>query len=452
MRAAPPPGPAAIDAGGDRQTTRAVLARAGALCELHERALVSLVAAAAVVLRLGYALIAVSPKLTDDETHFWAIAGNVVHGRGYSYLGHATAWRPPVFTYALAGLRWAGAGVQAVQVVQAIVGASIPLLLWLCARRLRLPAWAALLAAAAGAAYPPFVHLSSQVLSENASVPLLLLATWLSLAVLDRAGRPHWPLALGCGVAWGFAVLARPAALAALVVVAVVALMARRPMASLVVAVAAAAVVAPWIVRNDREVGGPVPVVSNESFTLWVSNRLDARPLKDVFRDPSYPGLQDYGVYGRGFPGIEALARREHFDFDHAGEAERDRFFRSLVVADVRADPGRFLWRAAQKSVAALDPAPDNASQQERTPAAAKVVLWLASAPVIALGLLGLALMAGRAGPQGWFLALAALLSLVGLATHLPYVRYRVGAVDPLFILGAAWLLAGGWRRSPRAS
>ena len=52
-------------------------------------------AAAAVVLRLFYAAVVVSPRLTDDETSFWAIAGNLAHGRGFSYLGHATAWRPP---------------------------------------------------------------------------------------------------------------------------------------------------------------------------------------------------------------------------------------------------------------------------------------------------------------------------------------------------------------------
>jgi hypothetical protein len=407
----------------------------------------------AVVVRLAYAVFAVRPKLTDDETHFWRIAGNIAHGKGYSYLGEATAWRPPVYTYALAGLRWIGLGVRGVQVVQAVVGASVPLLLVLSARRLKVPEWAALLAGLAGALYPPFVHVASQALSENASIPLLLLAVWLTLVVLDAPRGAH-PIAIATGAAWGLAILARPAALPALAVAAIVAVVARRPVAAATGVIVAAVVVAPWVVRDDRAVGGPLAVVSNESFTLWVSNRLDAEPLKDVFRDPKYPGLQDYGVYGREFPGIERLAREKHFDFDDANEYERDRWFRRLVVDDVKADPWRFVRRAAAKSVLALAPAPDNASQQERTSPAAKVALWLTSGPLMVLGLAGLVVMAARAGPKGWFLAGSAVISLVGLATHLPYVRYRVGSVDPFLILSAAWLVAAvldglARRRSP---
>jgi hypothetical protein len=407
----------------------------------------------AVVVRLAYAFFAVSPKLTDDETHFWRIAGNIAHGKGYSYLGEATAWRPPVYTYALAGLRWIGLGVRGVQVVQAVVGASVPLLLVLSARRLKVPQWAALLAGLAGALYPPFVHVASQALSENASIPLLLLAVWLTLVVLDAPRGAH-PIAIATGAAWGLAILARPAALPALAVAAIVAVVARRPVAAATGVIVAAVVVAPWVVRDDRAVGGPLAVVSNESFTLWVSNRLDAEPLKDVFRDPNYPGLQDYGVYGRDFPGIERLAEEKGFDFDHASEYERDRWFRRLVVDDVKADPWRFVRRAAAKSVLALAPAPDNASQQERTSPAAKVALWLTSGPLMVLGLAGLVVMAARAGPKGWFLAGSAVISLVGLATHLPYVRYRVGSVDPFLILSAAWLVAAvldglARRRSP---
>ena len=417
----------------------------------HDRELLWAVVIVAVGLRVLYAAVAVSSKRTDDETHFWAIAGSVADGDGYRYEGEPTAWRPPVYTYALAALRWAGLGVRGVQALQAVAAVAVPLLLVACTRRLGLPRWAGVLAAAIGAVYPPFVHLSSQVLSENASIPLLLLAIWFSLVVL-QAPRA-WPIAAAAGIAWGAAILARPAAVPAFAVALVVSLF-RRPAGAAMALAVGVLVVAPWIVRNDRQVGGPTPVVSNESFTLWVSNRLDAKPLKDVFRDANYPGLQAYGVYGRDFPGIERLARREHFDFDGANEYERDRWFRRLVVEDVKADPWRFVRRAAAKSVLALAPAPDNASQQERTSAAAKIALWLTSGPLMVLGLAGLVVMAARAGPSGWFLAGSALISLVGLATHLPYVRYRVGSVDPFLILAAAWLVAAvldvlGRRRSP---
>jgi hypothetical protein len=392
----------------------------------------------AVALRLAYSVFVVSPRLTDDELHFWRIAGNVLHGKGYSYAGQATAWRPPVYTYALSAMRWLHLGVRGVQVVQAIIGALTPLLLIACARRARLPAWAALVAGFVGAIYPPFIHVASQALSENLSVPLLLAAVWLTLWTLDEPRR--WPLAASCGATWGLAILARPSAIPALVIGLVVVAL-RRPSASIAMVITGAAVVMPWVIRDDRAVGGPVAVVSNESFTLWVSNRLDARALKDVFRDPRYPGLQDYGVYGRAFPGIEQLAASKGFDFDAANEYQRDRWFRQLVIHDVKASPWRFVRRAAAKSVLALDPAPANASQQEKTSTAAKLILWITTAPVILFGLIGLGLLMAKGDSGGRFLAIAAIVSLVGVAIHLPYVRYRVGSVDPFLILGTARLL-----------
>lgn len=415
----------------------------------REAPLLTAVVVLAVALRVGYAALGVSPQLTDDETSFWAVAGAVADGDGYSYEGAATAWRPPLYTFALAGLRAGGLGVGGVQVVQAVVGAATPVLLWATARRLRTPAWAAAAAAAVAAAYPPFVHLASQVLSENASIPLLALAIWATVRLL-QAETPGWRAAATTGVAWGLATLARPAALPGFAVACVALLLApswrQRIPAVLALGLAGAAVLAPWTVRNALEVGGPVPVVSNEGFTLWVSNRLDAEDLKDVFRDPDYPGLEDYGVYGRAFPGIAEVAAGEGFDFEAASEAERDAWFRDRVRADLLADPTRFAARSAAKTVAVLAPAPENASREEATSPTAAAVLWLTSGPVVAIGLVGLVALALRGGRAGGFLAGTAVVSLVGVATHLPYVRYRVGAVDPLLIVAAVWLLAGAPR------
>jgi hypothetical protein len=419
---------------------------------VSERRLLLAVAALAVAARLAYAFLGVDPQLTDDETHFWAIAGNVAAGDGYTYEGTPTAWRPPAYTVGLAGLRVLGFGVRGVQAVQAVLGAATPLLLSALAKRLGAPRWACLGAALVAAVYPPFVHIASQVLSENLALPLLVAALLLTVRLLDR---PRLPVALACGAVWGLAVLARASALPAFAV-AVAALALGRPrrprlLAAGGVALAAVALVAPWSARNATAIGGLVPVVSNEAFTLWVSNRLDAVDLKDVFRDPAYPGLEDYGVHGREFPGIAALAAADGVDFAAASEARRDQWFRTRVAADVRADPVRFAARAAAKTLAVLAPAPANASRAERTGTAARLALWVTSGPVVALGLLGLAGLALRGGTAGRYLAGTAAVSLVGLATHLPYVRYRVGGVDPLLLVGAAWLVARGPRHREAA-
>ncbi|MFA5785646.1 MAG: glycosyltransferase family 39 protein [Actinomycetota bacterium] len=406
---------------------------------------------AAVAARLAYAFWGIGPRLTDDETSFWAIATNLAHGRGFSYLGTPTAWRPPGYVLLLAGLRELGLGIRGVQGVQALLGGALPLLFFGAARRLRIPIWTALGAAWAGALYPPFVHFSSQALSENLAIPLLVLGVWATLVALDR---PRWSAGLLCGAAWGLAILARPAALAAFVVGVVVIALARPLGRRLVIAgsvvLAAFLVLAPWTLRNAHALGGFVPVTSSEGFTLWAANRPDAKDLKHVYSDsdPLYPGSETYATYGRFFPGIEARAASEGFDFASAPEAARDEWFRSLMVKDVRAAPGRFLRRAVLKTVAILSPAPSRVSREELTPGVSKTVLWFTSGPLVVLGLCGLGGLALRGRRCGKFLFAAAVVPLVVLAAHLPYVRFRVGAVDPILILASVWLIAVVSRRA----
>jgi hypothetical protein len=375
--------------------------------------------AAAIFARLAYIFAMAGTKLSDDEASFWSIAGNIVHGHGFSYQGRATAWRPPLYTYAVAAGRWAGAGIREVQVGQAFIGAATPPLFYLLARRIGLSHRAALVTAWIGALYPPFVYYAGRILSENLDIPLYLLALWLTLEWLDRRNS-DW--AFLCGAAWGLAILGRPSNIPILVV--------------------AAAFVAPWVVRNANSVGGPEPVTSNEGITVWAPNRLDTNQLKNVLNDPRYPGMQEYSIYGRAFPGIEALARAKHFDFDRASEAAQDAWFRNI-----RAEPLRFVRRTLERAAVVLVPAPDNATQTAKTGLAAKVVLWLTSGPVVVLGTVGLVELLRRRWRGSAFLMVSAVVALGFLAIHLPYVRYRVDGVDPILIPAAAWLVVDGWRR-----
>lgn len=426
----------------------------------HRGVALAVVVTVAVMVRAAYALVA-GPVFSDDETSFWAIAGELAAGRGYAYEGVATAWRPPLYTVLLAGLRLLGAGVVEVQLVQAGLGATVPLLLHRAARGLGLGALPALLVAAAAALHPPFVFFAAQVLSENVAVPLFAAAVVVTLEVLRPAPRAIRPgTAVLLGVLWGLAILARPQALVGLLLaLAAIVLSAgagRRATAWRAVALASVATLVlcvPWALRNSAAVGGAVPVVSGQGFTLWVANRLDAPGLKDVFDDRRYLGMEVYAHYGREFPGILPLAAATGFDFERAGEAERDAWFRERFLADLRADPGRFLSRAALKSALILLPAPENAMRGQRTGQAATVVLWLTGTPVVLGGIVGLGL--GLRRWDGRWLAATAAVSLAILAAHLPYVRFRAGAVDPLLLLGvgttAAWLMgrvAGGPERT----
>jgi hypothetical protein len=270
---------------------------------------------------------------------------------------------------------------------------------------------------------------------------------------LDRRGT-GW--AVACGLAWGLAILGRPTALpvaALCVVVGAVAVRAvgsgdpprragPRVLEAAVALLVIGAVMTPWVARNASAVGGPEPVTSNEGFALWSANRLDDVGLKSVNDNVRYPGMQDYAVYGRAFPGVEALARSKGFAFDTATEAAQDRWFRDLAVHDIEARPWRFVSRTVERALFVLLPAPGNASQTAKTGAAEKLALWVTSGPLVLIGVVGLGAIwvRRRRDASIWFLALSALGSLVLVATHVPDVRYRVDGVDPILIVTAAWL------------
>ncbi len=402
------------------------------------------VTAAAVLARLAYVFVLSGTKLSDDEISFWTIAGNVARGRGYTFAGAATAWRPPLYTFALAGARWAGLSIRTVEVGQALVGAATPVLFYLLARRLGASGRAATLAAWIGALYPPFVYFAGRILSENLAIPLYVLALWVTVEWLRRGGIRWAALA---GLAWGLSILARPTSIPIAVLAVAVGVVAvrtgRRAVEGVLILALAAVCVLPWAVRNASAVGGPEPVASNEGFTLWVSNRLDTGQLKDVLDTTRYPGIQDYSVYGRMFPGIEALAREKGFAFDQAGEAARDAWFRGLALHAIGQRPLRFIGRSVERALYVLIPAPSYASQTARTGTAATAVLWVTSGPVIVLGFVGAAVLPlRRRRPEAWFLALAVALAMAFVAIHVAYVRYRVDGVDALLVPPAAWLVA----------
>ena len=425
---------------------------------------------AAVLARFAYVFLLAGTKLSDDEISFWGIAGNIAHGRGFSYAGRATAWRPPLYTGMLAAARWVGASVRTVEIGQALLGGALPVLFYLLTIRLGGSKRAATLAAWIGGLYPPFVYFAGRILSENLAIPLYVLALWLTLEWLQRRTL-GW--AVVCGAAWGVSILGRPTSIPVAVLAAVVGAVVigaraghaaahalapgdREPFGrvaagvgqALILLVVALAFLVPWMVRNDGAVGGPEPVTSNEGFTLWVSNRLDTNQLKNVLDTTRYPGIQDYSVYGRDFPGIEALARARGFDFDHAGEAVQDAWFRGMALHAIAADPLRFLGRTVLRAGTVLVPAPDYSTQTAKTGTAASLVLWVTSGPVIVVGALGLiVLVVATREATSWFLALTALGTLLFVAVHVPYVRYRVDGVDPPLIPAAAWLVADGWRR-----
>ena len=220
-----------------------------------------------VALAVRVAVIVATPDFRPifDASDYIRHAASIADGHGYpsSLLepGSATAFRPPLYPLALAGVHKLGGGWTAERCLGVLLGVVTVLLVFLIARRL----WGervALFAGAIAAVFPPLFVFSASLLSENLFLPLTLAALLAALVYRDDR-RLRWAIAAGvlCGLAGLTRTSGLPTVLAlALGVWTVRPRLSRAALAAPVALLAATAItVAPWVVRNtiafDRFVG-----------------------------------------------------------------------------------------------------------------------------------------------------------------------------------------------------
>jgi len=191
----------------------------------------------------------------DDSAGYWRMAGLVAQGDVW-LLSEETASRTPGYPWLLGFVRWL-AGSNALAVIIVIQH----LLVWLTSRLTVDLTWklsqsprAAIVAAIlclASTARPLFAN---WVLTEVAATFCVMLAAW---SLVNRVGRVSTGRLLFAGCVLGMAVLVRPASLAfapALLVVALLPrdgqLFRRRLATSLLVVLAIALPLMPWVIRN----------------------------------------------------------------------------------------------------------------------------------------------------------------------------------------------------------
>jgi len=375
--------------------------------------------------------------LFDDTLIYWSLAGTIVDGTPFvvdqSGIPHY-ALRTPGYPLFLAACRAAfGDRYLPVRLVQAALGtAGIYFLYRLVARAVpgRSAREVAIAAAALAAVEPYGIGLGALILSEGVFVPLMLAGLW-GLAVLwpgrgeGEAGEGTRPgraaaVAVATGVVHGVAILVRPSW--ALIVPALLAAWVagagrgRRGAAArgaILVAMATAAVMAPWWARNGRVFGRFVPTA------LWVGASL-------------YDGVSPEAT---GASDMRFLARPGIVDLD---EPTQDAALRARALAFAAEQPGRVASLAVVKASRFWSPWPN--AETLRSPA----VAWASAAVTIPLFALAAAGARDRrrdpralillAGPLVYFLAL-----------HLVFVssiRYRIPGFFP-----ALGLAAVGWRR-----
>jgi hypothetical protein len=373
----------------------------------------------------GYAERLGKPCLFGDTTIYWELARAIRAGRPFAVdqwgVPHH-ALRTPGYPAFLAACQAVfGERFLPVRLVQAVLGTLGVYFVYRLVDRALPGRNAALIAAGLAAVEPYGIGLGELILSEGLFVPLMLAGLW-GLATLWPARAEPGPrhrvaVAIGTGIVHGAAVLVRPSWLLMVpLLLAAWVVLDRRKVAlrdAAIVAVAAAAVMAPWWVRNYRAFGRFVPTA------LWVGASL-------------YDGLSPNAT---GASDMEFLKEPDVVGLD---EATQDATLRRRAVDFALAHPGRALGLAAIKVGRFWSPWP-NAETLRSVPAAvASAVVTLPIFGLVAIGIWacrrdGRALVL-LAGPLVYFM----ILHMIFVSS----IRYRIPGMLP-----ALGLAAVGWRR-----
>lgn len=305
------------------------------------RAWALMVFGVALVVRLAYALVApridpflVSDPLLGDARSYDRIARSLLAGGAYETTpGHASAFWPPLYPFMLTGIYAVfGYNLMAARLVQALLGALLPPLLFLAAGRLgwRGPGrWASL----GAAVYPYLVYFGAWLIAEALFFALSGLMLWCG-ALLQR--RPSTARAAGLGLVIGLAALAKPTVLFQLPFLALWFLTSleaptirRRFVLGLVTALAFAATLSPWLIRNYLVLDHVVLISTNGGYTFY--------------------GANNAAAFGGHF---------EHFpprDFSLNEAVEQQQFYRQGMQW-IRENPQRFAWLTGQKLLRLASP------------------------------------------------------------------------------------------------
>ncbi len=288
----------------------------------------------ALIFRLLYLFAIVGPSsfpLNIDSIEHHLIAHNLVGGQGYSIYGLPTANRAPFLTYLMA-LIYFILGEHFVLVRLVIIVMSL-LLVWAIYQLSimifthKVGLWAAFLAAI----YPHFIFYSARIYTE---IPFTL---WSILAVIFLIKyfqtQRFFPLILS-GIFFALAVLTRPVGLFLFIFI-IFLILFRQPRWDnvkhvVVLAMAMIILILPWTIRNYVVFGKFIPVTTQGSLVLWVSNN------HYIAHHPYYKGQN--ALYQR-LPGASNLITS-----DETKRAEYAfRYFKDFVIT-YPADIPRLMW------------------------------------------------------------------------------------------------------------
>ncbi|MBI5242340.1 MAG: glycosyltransferase family 39 protein [Elusimicrobia bacterium] len=349
----------------------------------------SLMFAAALALRIGYALTFSPAPAPGDASQYDAIGWRLASGGGFSIEpGVPTPVRAPGYPFFLAALyRFFGHSPLAALLAQALLGGLICLLIYDIAKRL-FDERTALLGAWFTALFPVSVVYSGLLLSETLFAFLFIL----SIAFFARSedGEKRGALMLS-GAALGLATLTRPTTLLFPfgIGLALLASGARHPFKKLIlVGLAFAVPIIPWTARNWSRFGVLLPVATGGATCLYATGRMAAG-----------------GTYEQGFEEItvkwEKFKASADFPKGLDPHISFDRRLKEEGVALIKAHPAGYAavilkripkyWLSSHSSIFGVDkPLGEYYAQKDYFPIAVRAGLMLFHGLIFLSMLLGL--------------------------------------------------------------
>jgi len=267
----------------------------------------------------------------DDTAWYRGAAHYFANGDGYvnPFTGTPTAAWPPGYPVVLGVVfRALGEGLAQTYALNIAVSALTVVVIYCIGCRL-FDRRTAAIAAVAAAVWPGQVYFASLTLSEPLFTFLFSLAVLIVISVPD-AGRWQGPLLVLLGGVIAAAALTRGQALLLLPLGLIGWRLAgyrwRRAIAwTMLAAIAAGAVMAPWVARNQDKLGSPVLIATNFGPNLWIGNHDGASGTMSIAEpEPPQPGRAGR-TQGEFEVAADRLALRKGLAYmvSHPGEEAR---------------------------------------------------------------------------------------------------------------------------------
>ena len=410
-----------------------------------------LLVAAALGLRLAYVHDTPGYALRHDAVDYDVHARSIAQGEGFSKTlahGRPTAFRPPGYPYFLGAVyhvfkadrKPVKERVHVARIAQAFVGAALVALVGVIAFQLWGPI-AALVALGLAAVYLPLILVGGAVMSEPL-FDVLMLAS-LAAVLAHRRSRHRYAWALFAGVLGGLAALTRAQALILLIPLAI-AVWDGRPWRSpralvppVVLVVAALLTIAPWTIRNARELHAFVPI--STQFGSALAGTYNDAARADTQNPAAWQGIRHVPDYAYLFnrvgqtpePELEAKLRAAslHYIREHPTYVAKVGWWNTRRMLDLA---GRQRSRATAATITINHYWADRGI----------LCFWIFAALALAGAFTA---MTRRAPWYVWAMPVLMFLSVVFLVVETP--RYRT-PIDPFLVLLATAALVTAVRRA----